>query len=275
MKKIFLSLLVFFSLFYFAYAQNFGARKENLGISLPEKALNLGETLQYSVEWLGIPVGLVTLKIIGIEKINNFDCYHINAKAMPNDFLKRIIDLEYEVNSYLDTRLHVSRRFEKIRSLNGKRKKTLIDFDPQNNLADFKTEGSAGSYNISAARKRLNKIIPPTNKIPKNTQDLLSSLYYFRFLNLEKGHSYSVNIYYERKNWDFSFIVKEPFLKDIRKKGTFVIFEISPNSQLNDFILGKRKFSVFFTADSCRIPFAFSFATGIGSIQARIQKITK
>lgn len=273
--KIIQIIIIIFCLNVPAFAQDFKGQKIKLAIQGPEKKYKVGETLKYSIEWLGIPVGLVILNINGIEKINNYDCYHITGKAMPNDFLKHIVDLEYEVNSYIDTKSHFTRRFEKIRRLKGKVTQVSINFDPEKGLADFQSEGSAGVYVVSTARKQLNKIMPTTNKIPKGTQDLLSSLYYFRLLNLEEVSNYSVNIYYDRRNWDFTFTVGKPFLKEIRKKGTFAAFEISPNSQLNDFILGKRKFSILFTADSRRVPVGFSFATGVGSIQARIQEIPK
>lgn len=257
-------------------AQNFKGKPQPVySIGAPAKDLAVGETLTYSVEWLGIPVGKVILKTEGVQKIDNRQYYHITGTAKPNSFFRTFIDLEYWVDSYFDTELHTSRRFEKNRRLNEKSNHVLIDFDPTKNEATFNTEGASESYAISSARPSLEAANPDTNKIPKNTQDLLSCLYYFRLLDLKEGENHAVNIYYSKKNWVLNFKAEKPFLRYIHKKGSPIIFKVAPNSDLNSLILGSNKFYVYFTADSRRIPIEFSFNTGIGLVKARIEEIPK
>ncbi|MDP3732138.1 MAG: hypothetical protein Q8R31_03785, partial [Candidatus Omnitrophota bacterium] len=57
-----------------AYAQNFKGKTQNITISDPAKELSIGERLEYSVEWLGVPVGKIRLKVEGITTINNYEC---------------------------------------------------------------------------------------------------------------------------------------------------------------------------------------------------------
>jgi hypothetical protein len=261
---------VFFSIL---QAQNFKGQEEKLEFSLPLSELLPEETLEYRVEWLGVTMGSVVLKVHGLEKINHRDCYHIVAKASANRMLRKIIDLEYEVHTFIDKESFFSRRFEKKRVLNQEYSFTEIDFDPENNTARLKTSGSGRGLKVSGLRAIVGKQVPDTEKILPGTQDLLSSLYYLRHLPLAENQSYAVNIYYARKNWQFNFQTGKPFRKDLRKLGSFVVFGISPISALNDFILGKRKFSLILTADSRRIPLEFKFNTGVGTIRAVIQKI--
>lgn len=54
-----------------------------------------------------------------------------------------------------------------------------------------------------------------------------------------------------------------------------MVFKAVMDSELSEFILGKSKMVVYFTADSRRIPIEFKFGTGIGSVQGKIKSIPK
>ncbi len=84
------------------------------------------------------------LKVEGITTINNYECYHITAKVIPNRFFQHFYDLEYKVHSYIDKQLYYTRRFEKIRRMN-----------KQYNRLEFKLETALGP--ISARIKNLPK----------------------------------------------------------------------------------------------------------------------
>lgn len=273
MKKILFFLSAICLLLTSSFAQNFKGRQETLEISPPSAGLKIGETLSYSVEWLGIPVGQAILKVEGREFIGQHECYHLSAQAIPNKFLRRIIDLEYQVHSWLDTQLLSSRRFEKIRRMNKKSSHVIIEFNPQENKAVCNESGDAPTKKISSLRESLVAIRPASEEITQKTQDLLSSFYYFRLLETKPEETMKVNIYYSRRNWEVSLKTGRPFRKDIFKKGTFEVFPVYPESELNDFILGKRGFSVLFSTDSRRIPLELNFPTGIGLIKARLQDL--
>jgi hypothetical protein len=67
--------------------------------------------------------------------------------------------------------------------------------------------------------------------------------------------------------------VEEPFIKDIRKKGTLTVFRVRMTSLLSEFILGRSALFVTFTADSRRLPTEFRLGTGIGPITGFIQDL--
>jgi len=272
--RFFMALFVFcFFCYGFTLAQNFAQKVPKPKIETPDLQPKVGESLFYTIRWLGVPVGKVSLEVKDMVKVSNRDCYHITAEARPNNLLKKFVDLAYQVDSFVDKELLVSRRFKKERAMDGKYNYVIIDFNPEENTADYKSEGGGTSIKVSDKRSDLNINNPSTDKIPGGTQDLLSVLYYLRQINVEEGENYPVNIYYGGRNWEASFVVGQPYWRDIRKKGTFPVFKFTPSSELNDFILGRRTFSISLTCDSRRVPLEFSFSTGIGSITARLDNI--
>ena len=194
LKKAVILIILILSVGNPVYAQNFKGKPQNLTISVSAKELGIGETLIYSLEWLGIPVGKIVLKVEGITMINNYECYHITAKAMPNRFFRRLYDLEYTVHTYIDKQFYYTRRFEKIRHMNKQYNRIVIDFDQEKHKASFFSEGSASFLKISPQRIKIESNAPTTTEIPYGTQDLLSSFYCFRFLDIRQNTNYPVNI---------------------------------------------------------------------------------
>lgn len=274
MKKIIILILLSLGLSTLVYAQNFRDKKEKITIAPPANALKTGEQLCYSVEWLGIPVGKIILSVQGIKKIDGNECYHIMAMAMPNKFLSKLYEIKYIVHTYIDTKTFYTRRFEKTRRLKGKFSYVLIDFDREKKEVRYKQLGSAPLLDISAVRDQIAASLPVTLKILDDTQDLFSSFYYLRFLGLKENQKHNhLNIYYAQRNWSVNARIEEPFLKDMRKLGSFAVFGVSLDSNLGEFIIGKRKMLVYFTADSRRIPLEFKLATSLGLIRGKIQNI--
>lgn len=256
-----------------AWAQNFRGREKQIRIDPPGRSLKTGECLEYSAEWLGIPAGKIILKVEGIVNFSGHQCYHISGRAIPNRFFAHFYDVGYEVNSYVDTTTFQPLRFEKRRRIKNQINDTIIDFDWVEKKATFNSKGTNLDVVISSLQARISQQNPITNTITKDTQDLLSSLYYFRLHDIGTTKSHQINIYYNQRNWPVSVETEKPFLKEIRKKGTFSVFTISVSSTITDFILGRHKFIVYFTTDPRRIPLEFDVGTAIGFIRCRLQKI--
>lgn len=259
-------------------AQNFKGRQQQIEILPPYKKLTIGETLTYSAEWLGIPIGRIILKVVEIKNINGYACYHVNAQALPNRFFRRFYDIEYKVDTYIDTKTFYTQRFEKTRRIKDIFTYVIIEFNREKNEATYRYYSPGGSVEIidfPSLRKEIvaNEII--TIKVPAYAQDLLSSLYYFRLQNIKEGRGYSLNISYHSKNWPVDIKIEKPFLKDLHKKGTFAVIELSPSSALNNFILGRRGMRVYFTVDSRRMPLLFTLNTAIGIIRGVICDLPK
>jgi len=239
------------------FAQDFTGRRREIKIEPPQERLSVGEELTYSVEWLGIPVLKVRLQVKEIKEVSGKECYHLLATAAPNDFFRMFYDVEHKVDSYIDTKTFLPVRFEKSRCEKNICSDLLMEFDREKN------EAKISSDNIK------------TVKIQQNTLDLLSVIYYMRHLGLKEGGTYSANILYPQKTWPISITVKNAFLKDIRKKGTFSVIEIIPNTDLVGYLLDRRGAEAFFTADSKRIPILFIMNTKFGLLRGIIEDLPR
>ena len=274
MKRVVLLLALFLSLNATLSAQDFSRKPQPPGIIPPAKEpLKTAEELEYNVEWLGVAVGNITLQIKGIENVDGFECYHIVAHTQPNSFFGAFYDVEYTVHTYIDSRSFLTRLFEKTRRMGGKSIHEIIDFDRQRNKISYKSEGSAPKLLVSTQRPELDSVVRPTKDIASDTQDLFSSLYYLRGKDIKEDQDYALSIYYGDRNWDVTFHVDRPFLKEIRKLGSCQVFKVRLSSQLNNYILGYPDIAVYFTADARRVPIEFKIGTGIGSFRGIIKKL--
>ena len=241
-----------------ACAQNFkGAPKKEIFAPPAQKKLEAGETLEYTVRWLALNVGKVAFKVEGLEDIAGHPCYHITAKAFPNNFFKKLYDVEYTVDSYIDAQSFDSLRFVRTRRINKEFDRITIDFDRQKNEAVYKVEPD--------------KLF--TAKIAPGTQDLLSLFYYFRFRDIQGNSKYTINIFYDQKDWPVEIKTGEPYFSGLPEKGVLPVVRAFMDSDLNKHIFGKRRLIVLATLDSRRIPLQFELPAIVGSIAAKIEEI--
>ena len=279
MKKIIALLTIILVSTTILSAQDFSQKQEKpIVITTPRDSLIEGEALEYSVEWLGIPIGEIILKVEGIESINGHPCYHLSAKAVPNKFFRKFYDMEYNIHSYLDCKKLFSRRFEKVRRIKGALVYVVAEFNPERRETKYTYYSPSGPVETIEFPSLKKKVISDTVETIARSgevQDLLSGLYYFRLLKVDLNQEYAMQITYERKNWALSIKTEKLFWKDIYKKGSFALMQVSPDSDLNDQVLGKRKVSVTFTTDSRRIPVEFKLYSSAGFIRGIIKNLSQ
>ncbi|HTZ11003.1 MAG TPA: DUF3108 domain-containing protein [Candidatus Margulisiibacteriota bacterium] len=272
-RAFWLSLILLSASSQLLFAQNFKGKDKVILISPPKDSLTTGEVLDYSVEWLGIPVGTVILRNEGVVKVGGHLCYHLSAESYPNSFIRKLYDLEYKVHSYLDVRTLCSRRFIKIRRINKKFNYVIINFLPEKKRALYKSWGTKEFVNFSKSRGEIK--LEPTSIIPDMTQDLLSAFYYLRLLNIKPKGSYPVNIYYNQSNWSMYMQITEGFLREVHKRGSIEAVDVFIASELNDLIMGKNKFSVSLSTDSRHLPIEFKFGTAMGYVHGVLREFPK
>jgi len=280
MKKIsfVLVLSLIFNFSGLLYAQNFKGKIQKLTISPSQHKLTLGEKLEYSIEWMGFPAGKIILSVEDKEIIDGRECYHVCARAKPNSFFRTFYDVEYRVDSYIDTKDFSSCRFEKLRRKNKIFNYYVIQFDRNNNLATYSfcsPKGPMENINFSSVGKALLANNRRTAKTTPLSQDALSTLFYFRLIDIKENTVYPLNIFFDEKDWPVNIKVGKLFLKEIRKKGAFTVFKSSAKAGLLNFIGGAGKRVVYFTADAKRIPIQFSTNTRFGPVKGIIQNIPK
>ena len=256
-----------------ARAQNFRGREKQIKIDPPDISLKADECLEYSAEWLGIPAGKIVLKVEGVVNFSGRQCYYLSARLFPNRFFANFYDVDYSAHSYVDTATFQPLHFERRKRINNQVNITTIDFDWVKKKATFTSNGKIINVAIFTLQPPVSQQNPTTNVITAKTQDVLSIFYYFRLHDIEIVKNYRANIYYDHRSWPVSVEIEKPFLKAIRKKGAFPVFTASVSSGITDFIFGRHKFVVCFTADSRRIPLEFDVGTAIGFIRCTLRKL--
>jgi len=247
-------------------------RIEKIAVVDPDQILKGGQGLEYSIEWLGFPVGRVIIKNIGLTNLKGRPCYLVVARSFPNRFIRRLYDLEYKVYSFIDAENFSSCRFFKIRRFGKQSNYTLIDFDHKNKKATCRSWGLAKFVKIS--KKNTESLEPkPTQEIDEDIQDLLSAFFYIRLNSRKENSQFEIKVYYQQANWSLTVNTGQVFLREIKGKGSFPAIEVTVSSGLNEYILGRRKFLVTLTTESRRVPLEFKIGTSLGFIRAIIRRL--
>ena len=259
--KLFIILTILFNLNSFVYGQNFaGPAPESKIKAIPATNPNTlsGEKLIYTLQWLGIPVGTLSLEVKDTVLINGEECFHVVGKFSANRLLSKIHMLNYEVDTYIDADDFYSRRFRKRRWMDEKFSDETIDFYPNDNRATY--------------QDKVNKVTIPL-ELNHDTHDLLSSLYYLRLMEVELDKTYDLKILYGGQFWDTRINVLDIENLELYQKGNFDTFKVQIDTTLSKVILGKRQVTVFFTCDSRRIPLRFFIHSPLGPLRGQVNNL--
>ncbi|MCM8787502.1 MAG: DUF3108 domain-containing protein [Candidatus Omnitrophica bacterium] len=205
--------------------------------------LEVGERLEYIFNYFFLATIKLSFEVKEIMKIDNIDCFHIVATAQTQNFLKLLKNIKYKVHTYIDTKNCRPIKFLKYKIVGRKITEELIDFDYSNGIAIWKYTGQ------------------PTKKIPiqKDTQDLLSLFYYFRFI-AEQEKKYTFSMVYNGRVWPVTIEVNKPII--LKYKGKKIkVFKIQPQTQLLSYIIKGKTLTTYFTIDSKRIPLMFELSS--------------
>ncbi|MFH1397938.1 MAG: DUF3108 domain-containing protein [Candidatus Omnitrophota bacterium] len=275
MKRIVLPVAVFLFSAIFIYslrAQNFAKKpQEKISLSEPQKSLVKGETLEYSVEWLGIPSGVIIFNVVGTFNYKGRECYYLKFWARLNNFFARFYDVEYNIESFVDVEHFYPYYYIKRSRYRNKLCVETIEFDRLANTAKTTIDGITEDLINSSLKNKVKQ--PRTSLINEKSLDPLSAIYFLRLQDIALNQETGFFIYHDRSNWQVSVKSDAPYLRDLRRIGTLAIIELTPQSSLTGFVFGKNNANIYLTPDSRRIPVEFSANTAIGFIRARIKKI--
>ncbi|MFH1854403.1 MAG: DUF3108 domain-containing protein [Candidatus Omnitrophota bacterium] len=235
---------------------------EEVTIEAPSAKLDIGEKLTYKAEWLGLDVGIATLSVEGITERNGRKVYHILATAESTPAISKLYKVEDRISTYLDTEGLYPVRFEKQQREGGYRSDEYTDFDQE--------KGKAFYFSRRNHSKK-------EYEIPKEVQDPLSCMYYFRFQDVSVGKSIFANVNTDEKNYLLEAKILEKGLITIKDVGEWEAFMVEPLPWFQGKVTRKAQVTIWFSADEKRIPLLL-VTKGIpfvGSITITLQKIEK
>ena len=213
----------------------------------------VGERLGFHGNWLGIPVGYGWIEVKGIVEIEGRRAYHIEAQGHTNEVLSKFYPIHDVVDSFLDVETLRPLRFEKHQREGSYRADEVVTFD---HAASTATYTSLLNHSV--------KHIP----LPKDFQDLISAIYWFRSQAVQPNQQVSVNLYTDEKIYDTTVLVKSATILELRKRGTFPCLVVEPQAKFKGLLVKRGRIWAYLTADARRLPLVVKATTPWGQMGA-------
>ncbi|HEY3173315.1 MAG TPA: DUF3108 domain-containing protein [Thermoanaerobaculia bacterium] len=211
----------------------------------------LGETLHYAMSVLGASAGELTLTAKETS-LDGRPAYKFELSAISGEFLSKLFLVRDYLASWVDPKTFRSLRFEK-HTVEGKRvRDDLVEFDYGKKLAF-----------------RNGKAIP----IEDSTFDSLSSLYYIRLLDLQRGTPIELSVV-SRELYPLSVVVQGRETVTT-PAGTFRTIKVQPKSE-NEGLIGKGKTLVLWlTDDEKKTPVQLRSKLKVGTLVGKLKAIER
>ena len=233
---------------FFEYSPDFQWRQQSG--NLPEK-----ENLVFDVYWKFVKVGKGTLEIKGIEDVNGRSAYHVYSEAKSAPFFDSFFKVRDTNQSWIDTESLCSLRYLTNISEGGWKKFEQLDFNHQNARFARNDDGTM-KYGDTV----------------QWVQDVISSLYYMRTMDLEVGKEYVFEAHSGDDTWPLKtkVIGKETVKVEA---GTFDCLILQPMLREDAGIFkAKGKLKVWVTNDERKMPVQMKSKIPVGSICAELSK---
>jgi hypothetical protein len=218
--------------------------------NLDERPPFIGETLRFAMSILGAAGGELTLSAKEVQ-LEGKSAYKFELSAISGEFLSKIFLVRDYLASWVDPRTFRSLRFEK-HTVEGKRvRDDLIEFD--------------------YAKKTAYRDGKPI-AIEENTFDSLSSIYYIRLLDLERGEPVSMTVV-SRRLFPLSVVVRgrETITTPA---GTFRTVRVEPQGP--EGVIGKGKtLTLWLTDDDRRMPVQIKSKLKVGTLTGKLKAVEK
>lgn len=231
-----------------ADCETIGTLPENARVPRPPShtAFGVGEKLVFSIQYGLITAGEATLEIERQIKVRqDRPTWHIVSQASSNATFSTVFRVRDRVESYMDTLELHSVRFEKHLREGNYKKDLLVQFDHQR-----------GKAVIDGAREC---------DVEPHVQDVLSSLYYVRTLDLQPGTSVYVPNHDNGKNYPLEIRVegRERVTVDA---GTFDCLILEPVLMGEAVFKQNGRLKVWVTDDAMHMPVLLKSKVFVGAI---------
>ncbi len=209
----------------------------------------VGEKLSFEIKYGFVSAGTAIMGIPRTVMERGHECYQIVSVAESNSFFSVFFTVKDVAESFLDVRELVPRRFEKRLREGEFRAHDMVLFDHERHVALYPN--------------KKDRLVP----ISANTQDILSSLYYVRMLELEVGRSVFIENHADKKNYPLEIKVLKRERVDV-PAGRFDCIVVEPVMRGAGLFSHKGRLTVWLTDDDVRIPVLMKSKVMIGSISA-------
>lgn len=219
-----------------------------------------GETLVYTISWLKIEGGQMTLSTSREASPDGVPVHRIRLAAVSNDYVSRFYPVNTRYESWIDARDFTPVRFEKHAREGRYTSEEVEEFDLGRRVAVWRDE----------------KRIRGTGAIPERFQDVISSFFYMRTVPLVPGEETRVDLYTRGKLYRLVVAVlgRETVETEL---GAFRTVKVQPRmhdaASASSVDRNKGKLFLWFSDDERRLPVMVRTVLPIGSVTARLTRI--
>ncbi len=216
----------------------------------------VGERLVFQIKYGFLSAGSAVMAIPELVSERGYLCYHLVSIAESSSWFAAFFEVRDVVESYLDVRNLVSRRFEKRLREGNFRSHDIVIFDHDRHVAVYP--------------EKKGRAVP----MPLDAQDILSSLYYVRMMDLKVGRSVHIENHADRKNYPLEIKV----LRRERVKvpaGEFDCLVVEPIMRASGIFRSEGRLTVWLTDDEYKLPVLMRSKVVIGSVSAMLAEFDR
>jgi hypothetical protein len=219
-----------------------------------------GETLVYTISWLKIEGGEMTVATTREVSPDGVPVHRISLSAVSNDYVSRFYPVDTHYESWVDARDFSPVRFEKHAREGRYSSDEVEEFDLSRRVAVWRNM----------------KEIRGTGPIPERFQDVISSFYFMRTVPLVPGQETRVDLYSRGKLYRLVVAVlgRERVETEL---GVFDALKVQPrmhdSASASSVDRNKGKLFLWFSDDARRLPVMARTILPIGSVTARLTRI--
>jgi len=217
-----------------------------------------GETLVYTVSWLKIEGGEMTLATTREASPDGVPVHRIRLSAVSNDYVSRFYPVDTRYETWVDARDFTPVRFEKHAREGRYSADEVEEFDLARRVAVWR--------NARDSRR--------VGPIPERFQDVISSFYFMRTVPLVPGEETRVDLYSRGKLYRLVVAVlgREKVETEL---GVFDTVKVQPrmHDSASTEDRNKGKLFLWFSDDARRLPVMARTILPIGSVTARLARV--
>lgn len=214
------------------------------------EAVPIGERLEYSIQWWGIPVGRAVLTTSLAEEKEYSGLVRLDFQAQSNWYLRAIYPVRAVLISHVDPKTRSPRRFQSYLKRQWRLHQSVLTFDPSTGIC---------VHELPEGRRVEVRVEP-------STQDGLSLLYYARTIPLELGKTIPLTITADGKNWDLRAQVARASRVRIGRLGSWPAVESRLELAYPVPFFHGAKARVWLSADEERVPLLARIRSRIGPV---------
>jgi hypothetical protein len=212
-----------------------------------------GETLVYTIAWLKIEGGGMTLKTSRETTSDGVPLHRISLTATSNDYVSKFYPVRDLYETWVDARDFQPLRFEKHAREGHYESDEIEEFDLAKRVGSWREDRTP---------------------LPERVQDIISSFYFLRSQPLTVGTDVRVDMFSRGKIYKLKASVLDRE-KVETEAGVFDAFKVQPQLRENETAEDRNRGRLFlwFSDDERRFPVMAKTVMPIGSVTARLTKV--